>query len=275
MTTSASVAGAFGEARTIIATAFGVTPRGKTLRQLCSQLNDMRRPAADYVALVRKLYQSIERKCAKQSRSKQNWRWAPQTELADHNKGPEVLLERAIAILAKRKHLPDWSNQIPAISGLIPGRQEKRAAVDLARLSKGRLELIELKWESDTPVYAAFEITLYGLAYIFCRAHLAYGASPTMKADVVSLQVLAPEAFYRKRDFRDLEIGLSSGYDAVLQEQVSPALSGEFRFVQLPSGFDLPFKRGIDVKAACARTVLKPTAQAFREAIQQIRPLYA
>jgi hypothetical protein len=273
MTISTNTASAFGDARNVIAEAFGVKPRGKTLRQLCSQLNE-HRPSADYSSLVAELYRSIEGKCAKTSTSKQNWRWVPQTKIADGNKSPEVLLERAVAILAKNKHLPDWSNQIPAISGMVPGRQEKRAAVDLARLNGDRLELIELKWKSDTPVYAAFEIMLYGLAYIFCRAHLPYGASPTMKARAVSLQVLAPEEYFQKRDYRDIEAGLSRGFNAVLQHQVSPKLSGDFRFVQLPRGFDLPFKRGAAVKAACGQKVLEPMAQALCQAVERSRPLY-
>jgi hypothetical protein len=104
-----------------------------------------------------------------------------------------------------------WSNQVPVASGLIDHRLDKRAAIDLVELTDERARFIELKWESDTPAFAAFEVLRYGLAYLFCRVNAAefgYTGRPLMRVSRVDLQVVAPTAFYEKHDLRWLEQGL-------------------------------------------------------------------
>ena len=63
--------------------------------------------------------------------------------------------------------------------------------------------LIELKTESDTPLYAAFEILLYGLIYLFSRCHmreLGYDMKDQrlLGADSIHLRVLASDQFYKE-----------------------------------------------------------------------------
>lgn len=57
---------------------------------------------------------------------------------------------------------------------------------------------IELKLDSDNPLYAAFEILGYGVAYIQARQHGlgGKGIHDVMLADRIDLVVLAPKRWY-------------------------------------------------------------------------------
>ena len=265
--------GAFYGARECIADAFGYDRRQETLRQLCKRMCAAPIPRADYVALVANLYELVGSNCRQQSTSKQNWRWKPQTRLNSENRDKETLLERAVAILTENGHLPDWSNQIPVISGHAT-KQQKKCAVDLARRSGERLELIELKWQSDTPTYAAFEILLYGLAYVFCRLSLRYQDRSTMGASVISLNVLAPASFYKGINLGRLESGLSQGFSALMRKRLSEKPAGELRLLQIPSDFTMPFETGADVMKGCGRKAPGPTGLAVIDALRRIEPVY-
>ena len=52
--------------------------------------------------------------------SQQNWWLRRQADIATRNKSPEIVLERALAVLGDRAILDDWYNQIPVASGLSP-----------------------------------------------------------------------------------------------------------------------------------------------------------
>ena len=93
------------------------------------------------------------------------------------------------------------ATRIPVASGLIDEKLNKRAAVDLAKIEEDRLDLYELKCESDNPVYAAFEILQYGLAYLLCRVNrkeFGYADLRTMKVNALGLNVLAPHSYYKR-----------------------------------------------------------------------------
>jgi hypothetical protein len=67
-------------------------------------------------------------------------------------------------------------------------------------LAHGVWEFIELKVNSDTPLYAAMEILQYGLLFLFSRHHqqeLQYDTSKELlQATQIHLKVLAPSRYY-------------------------------------------------------------------------------
>lgn len=225
---------------------------GETLKQktTCRRLSSTPIEKPKFETLVFDLYEQIEKNRSKRLPSKLNWQPRRQTGLNPENKSPEVLLERAIAILGTREILGGWYNQIPVASGLVDDRVDKRAAIDLLLLEDGRAEFVELKWESDSPVFAAFEILRYGLAYLFCYVNqdkFHYQESPLMKVEEVSLRVLAPRAYYADSDQTWLCRGLHESIRTLAAAKTGNKLSMDFGFRAFPSNFDLPFKNGEDV----------------------------
>lgn len=213
-------------------------------------LKDHGKTEEDFKMLLQKLYEKIEANRTERKPSKENWRMKRQTFVSDCNRSDEVLLERAIAILGEREILPGWTNQVPVASGLVDSSADKRAAVDLVRLENQHADLIELKWESDTPAFAAFEILLYGLVYLFCylkRDDLKYGSRELMKVETISLYVLAPNEFYCGGDLAWLERGLSVALNSFSSDQTNGSLTMEFGFLSFPERFTLPFGKGKQV----------------------------
>lgn len=216
----------------------------------CHRLSSTSIEKPKFERLVCDLYEQIEKNRSERPPSKSNWQPRRQTYLNPENKSPEVLLERAIAILGAREILGGWYNQIPVASGLVDDRADKRAAIDLLLLEDGRAEFVELKWESDTPVFAAFEILRYGLAYLFCYVNqekFRYQESPLMNVEEVSLRVLAPHAYYADSDQTWLCRGLHQSIRTFVAAKTGNKLSMDFGFRAFPSNFDLPFKNGEDV----------------------------
>ena len=148
--------------------------------------------------------------------SKENWRWKRHLDLGDENKSPELKLERAIVGACG----DDWSNQMPTASGLVGSAIGKRAAVDLVyREDPTTYSLIELKVASDTPLFAAVEILLYGLLFVWSKKNqeeLGYDveAQPVLAANTVTLGVLAPGSYYDGFDLTTLASALDSGLNA-------------------------------------------------------------
>jgi hypothetical protein len=92
-------------------------------------------------------------------------------------------------------------------SGLHGPRSGTRRSIDLVRrVSADHYVFIELKIDSDNPLYAAFEILGYGLAYLHARLHglCGQGAHDVMRAGRIDLVVLAPQSWfsYLRRDGR-------------------------------------------------------------------------
>lgn len=89
--------------------------------------------------------------------------------------------------------------------------------VDLAHRDRpGEYSLYKLKVGVDTPLYAAIEILVRGLVYLFTRLHMnELGYDPKAKellaAQTVHLRVLAPTVFYAGVDLAWLEESLDGG----------------------------------------------------------------
>jgi len=202
--------------------------------------------------LVFDLFTRIEGNWNGRIPSTMNWRLRKQGDISPHNKNPEILLERAIVILADMGILQGWFNQIPVASGLLDEYSNKRAAIDLVHLSGDCAALIELKWESDNPVYAAFEILRYGLAFLFChkmQRNFSYSAYPLMQVKKISLRVLAPYEYYSYCNLDSLRYALEIALQRLFHEITKDALAIDFLFLSFPPQFRLPFQSGEDVAA--------------------------
>ena len=253
MANTTSLKGIFHGTDEIISAFLGLSD-GETLKQK----KTYRRLSLDpngrqnFEALIADLYGQIERNRTDHLPSQENWRSEAQTTLNPQNRSPEVLLERAIAILGQREILEGWFNQVPVASGLVNDSADKRAAIDLVRHRNDRAEFVELKWESDIPGFAAFEILRYGLAYLFSyinREAFGYTNKPLMNIKEASLRVLAPRVYYSDGDLTWLGEGLAHGIRALAAHKTDGALSMDFGFLAFPSDFDLPFEKGAEVLA--------------------------
>ncbi len=235
----------------IISSVLGLGP-SKTLKQrsTCRRLTAGSLPVSDFVVLVSDIYSRMENNLTDRIPSRKNWRIERQTNLDPGNQSPEILLERAIALLGERGILEEWFNQIPVASGLINGFADRRAAIDLMRYRNESAEFIELKWKSDTPAYAAIEILRYGLAYMLSyvnREAFGYGENPLMKARQASLRVLAPQEFFDDCDLTWLGRGLNEGVRALAERKADRAFCMDFGFLAFPAGFNMPFTIGEEV----------------------------
>lgn len=162
--------------------------------------------------------------------SSQNWRWEKKPKISLENRSKEKQIEKAIV----SERGDEWVNQVPTASGLMTSTNEQHCNVDLAhRISNGVFELIELKYGSNTPVFAAFEILKYGLLYVFSRTHadeLGYGADREMlHANQIALCVLAPYSYYSDYRVDWLEKDLASALGTCVD---IPGLRMTFRFDQ-------------------------------------------
>jgi hypothetical protein len=238
-----------------IASAFFDLRPGKILKQksTCRRLVPIGIEQYDFETLVADLYGKVEKNRSDHPPSRENWRSERQITLNSQNRSPEILLERAIAILGERGFSEGWFNQVPVASGLVNGSADRRAAIDLVRHRNDKAEFIELKWESDTPAYAAFEILRYGLAYLLSyinRETFDYAENPLMRVREVSLRVLAPRIYYD--DYVDCDLtwlseGLDLGLRTLVAQKTDGALSMDFGFYAFPPDFSPPFAKGEDV----------------------------
>lgn len=263
----------------------GLTGR-QTIRQRSVILQFVRnshywRPLDDFKPYVRGLYGDICANRGKRSPSKQNWRRVPQPDIGGSNRSPEVVLERAIAGLFAKELSPEWWNQMPVASGLVDRTSNKRAAVDLVRLKGNRLDLFELKWCSDNPVFAAYEVLFYGLAYILCRVNHSYGyvELETMQANHIGLNVLAPECFYagRKQERLDLEwlqSGIEYGFQEIVSHELGAKISASFRFGRFPTEFTQLFEAKVAAGKSFSAGALSEETPRLVAALADLQPVY-
>lgn len=269
----------------IVSKFFGLRPK-ETLKQksACRRIASTGDRRRDFVGLISELYGRIENNRPNHLPlpSRENWRSESQTTLNPENKSPEVVLERAIAILGKREISHGWFNQVPVASGLVNSTADKRAAIDLVYHRNDRAEFIELKWKSDTPAYAAFEILLYGIVYLFSyvnREKFKYAGKPLMKVGEVSLRVLAPKFYYDSyvdSDMTWLSEGLDHGIRTLAAKETGGAVSMNFGYLAFPAGFSkLPFETGEDVRAIKNLPVGAEVCQQLISALDGVRPIWS
>jgi hypothetical protein len=103
----------------------------------------------------------------------------------------------------------------------------------------------ELKVASNTPLYAAMELLVRGLLYLFTRrrlAELGYDAAEKelLRARMVRLCVLAPAAYYRGIDLGWLEAALNDGITRALAESPDLGVAVAFAFLAFPPTFAWP-----------------------------------
>lgn len=251
--------------------------RGLSLKQVstCRKLCDAALPASFTPEIVPQLFERTVRNWQGRVPSDENWRHERRTHISDKNRSPEVVLERAIVTLAELGDLPEWYNQIPVASGLVNGRSDKRAAVDLARFIDGAAELVELKWASDTPLFALFEILRYGLALLLCRQNalaFSYCGRPLIEAPVLKLVVLAPAPYYSGCDLRHFADVVGFGLSQLGQNYPDvPEMS--FKFLQFSGSFELPFQSGVEVNALRSGGETRRRLM-LREAMASLRPVW-
>lgn len=247
----------------------------------CNALSKKLPPDLNGIALMEELYQQIEKNWKDRSYTKtpsgKNWRWEKQLTIRKSNTSPEKRLEKHIAKITA----DDWVNQIPVASGLTGAHAMKKACVDLGhKLRDKHFELIELKWGSDHPIFAAMEIILYGLLYIFARVKLVklYPKieNALLRGPVfINMQVLAPDSFYLHKKFgayqlKELERILSNGIAQFAVARVKnpneltvPYLKMDFKFTVFPNDFTWP----------CRGDQVQQDAQ-LKRAMLGIKPVY-
>ena len=214
------------------------------------------------------------------SNSGKLWQLRCETNVAGHNRAREILLEKAVAMLASQGHMPDWFNQCPAASGIGDSARHRRSNIDLVhwRAADRRLSLIELKWDSDTPSQAVRQILRYGGAYLFCRRYrdrLPVGKWPAMSATHVALRVVAPSRYYSDGGLRGCLARARESLRSIGGEPQTRGLSMSLDALAFPAWFDRPpFHDGAEVRHACDRPDLTSTGREIVEAFDGLTSVY-
>lgn len=227
--------------------------------------------------LVFSLFETIENNWVGRIPSPMNWKLRKKINLNPINQSPEILLERAIAILSEREILPNWYNQIPIVSGLLNEKSDKRAAIDIVTDNNEYAQFIELKWESDNPAYAAFEILRYALAFLFCykmQDKFHYSDYQLMNVNKIALRVLAPFEYYLYSNLAFLQNDLSKAINRLFITQSQNKLSCDFVFLSFPSDFQLPFSTGEEVSTFMELPITAEPIAKLLSAIANIKPIW-
>jgi hypothetical protein len=196
--------------------------------------------------------------------SKQNWRCEAKPDYNEHRKGWEVVLEREIV---KAMRSPQWYNAVPTSSGLCGPRHDKACNIDLAYSAcRDEYTFCELKWNANTPVFAAVEIIRYGLLNLFSRLKrekMGYPAdhSPMLTAHTVHLRVLGPSAYFHKDNVNLgwLEVKLNDGLGHyVTQFKNEAGVKLDFAFESFSDDLVPPFVTEDIRRALSQRTAAYP-----------------
>jgi hypothetical protein len=181
------------------------------------------------------------------SYSSQNWRFTLETGISDKNASAEKVLEKSIAKTMSNLDKSDWANQVPVASGLAFHNRDTKRSIDLVHeFGKGTFELIELKIASNNPVYAAIEVLVYGIVYVFFRvggpeenrANAKVGHDrKLLTARKIHLKMIAPTDYYGPYDKMQLKALESSFSDAVnvLARKKIRGISMSFTFEEFPA----------------------------------------
>lgn len=243
----------------------------------CLKLSELAPLIFDATNLIKKIYAQVRcnwKKGANYRPSTENWRFEPRANIDARNGDPEIKLERAIISTKAQPHI-NWANQSPTSSGFIGPRADKHRNIDLIhRCEDGAYEFIELKVDSDTPLYAAMEILQNAVLYIFYRENeqeMKWGSAkqkPLREATVIHLRVLAPFSYYEGYNLDWLEESICSGLKAFLAGR-TPKLQMDFRFDAFP-----PWFSSDHAKAIC-KDLSKEQADSIRMAVDNRRPVYS
>ncbi len=170
-----------------------------------------------------------------------NWIWREEQATEPNKNGdPEVLLERAIA----RTDHKIWSYQMSTASGI--NDESGKCAIDLVRWNgQDSFAFIELKIDANNPVYAAFEILGYALAYLHARTadwpSDNLGRHNVMSAKQIELAVVGKENWYEtfSKSWRDDLAPLANQ----IQRKINELTSSTLRIEKIGSvTFDFRFK---------------------------------
>ena len=229
---------------------------------------------------IGEIYRRMEKNCPNpQSRSKRLWEFRRETNIAAHNSSKEIMLERAVVMLAYNENMPGWYNQCPTASGIGDSSRDRHSNVDLVHWSEvdGHARLVELKWWNNSPSEAVQQVLRYGAAYYFCRWHrnkLPVRDRESMHARQVSLQVVAP-APYSNSILPDC---LARARDKLKKFDIGSRIEGvsmSLDVLAFPEGFDrLPFSNGAEVSASCNRQDLTEEGRAIRDAFNNLISIY-
>ena len=181
------------------------------------------------------------------SYSSQNWRFTLETDIFDKNSSSEKALEKVIAKSMFDLDKSSWANQVPVASGLVFHNRDTKSCIDLVHeLGKGTFEFIELKIASSNPVYAAIEVLVYGIVYVFFRAGGPEENRVTAKvvhdrklltAKKIHLKVIAPADYYRpynKMHLNALASSFSDAINALARKKIS-GISMSSSFEEFPA----------------------------------------
>lgn len=246
--TNAAADGSFARYWPTVEGVLGRSPRHKSS---AIQFSGQQPPGLDGVAMISALRQSLDGPIWRDpvTRTSGNWAWRASLP-ARRTSSPEVSLERDV--VARGGHAT-WTFQMSTTSGFRGVHSDKRRAIDLVqKVGASSYRFIELKVESDNPLYAAFEILGYGLAYCLAR-HYGYSGTGThnvMDGSRIELEVLAPEIWYEYRRYPSAPrlrfdmAWLSSAINTGLAREISVlSLNGlnemKFSFRSFSSGHDL------------------------------------
>ena len=230
---------------------------------------------------IAQIFSQMEANCPHpSSTSRELWRLRRATHIACHHRGPETMLEKAVAMLADNGHLPEWFNQCPTASGIGDSSRNRHSNIDLVhwREAHGHARLVELKWESNTPFDAVRQILRYGAAYVFCRMHknrLPVRHAPVMNAREVSLQVAAPTRYYTNSNLQGFLLrvreNLTRFHIGLRMQELSMSLD----VLAFPEWFhNVPFADGGEVRAECENAELTEVGRKILAAFNGLASLY-
>lgn len=242
----------------------------------CRKLSVLPPATFNATALIKKIYDLVQfnwKEGINYRPSTEGWRFEPRMHIDESNADPEIKLERAIVCTQTQPPI-NWANQMPTSSGFVGPRADKHRNIDLIhRCEDGAYEFIELKVESDTPLYAAMEILQNAALYIFSRENerkMEWGSDkqkPLRVATIIHLRVLAPYSYYEGYNLNWLEVNICNGLKAFLVGR-TPTLQMDFRFDAFPSWFSSEH-----AKALC-KDLSKEQADSTRMAVDDRRPVY-
>lgn len=237
-------------------------------------------PLPDHKALylVRNLYEKMAGAvpCRIERRSAKLWQCRHATDIADRHQSQETMLEKAVVLLAKHGHMPGWFNQCPAASGITDSHSDRNRAVDLVHLSDDTARLIELKWASNTPAYAVFQLLEYGLSYVlarFLKGQLGLGDRRLMHVRQIALQVVGPRVYFKETSWPQLFTSLGKAVESFAQERSDGAWSMSLQACTFPEEFiNVPFLDGRAVNRGCRTGPLTNEGRMVRDAFLRLAP---